>query len=49
MDLSEVSRSLQQLWEAKPTTIVLLVVGFIVFLFLVIDTWFHRRRRKRPR
>jgi hypothetical protein len=49
MDLSEISRSFQQLWEAKPTTVVLLVVGFIGFLVLVVDTWRHKRRRKRPR
>jgi hypothetical protein len=49
MDFSEISRSFQQLWEAKPTTVVLLVVGFIGFLVLVVDAWRHKRRRKRPR
>ena len=49
MDLSEVARSLQQLWEAKPGVIVLLILGFAGFVYLVVDTWRHKRRRKRPR
>jgi hypothetical protein len=49
MDLDEVSRSFQQLWENKPGALMLLAVGFLVFLFLVVDAWRHKRRRKRPR
>jgi hypothetical protein len=49
MGFSEISRNLQQLWETKPTTVILLAVGFIGFLILVIDAWRHKRRRKRPR
>jgi hypothetical protein len=49
MDLTEVSRSFQQLWENKPTALMLLAFGFLVFLFLVVDAWRHKRRRKRPR
>ena len=49
MDLAEVARAFRQLWESKPGTIVLLCLGFVLFLFLVIDTWRHRRGRKRPR
>jgi hypothetical protein len=49
MDLSEVARSFRQLWESKPGVIVLLVLGFAGFLYLVVDTWRHKRRRKRPR
>jgi hypothetical protein len=49
MDLSEISRSLQQLWESKPKAVLLLALGFLGFLFLVVDTWRHKRGRKRPR
>ena len=49
MDLSEVLRSLRQLWEFKPWTIILLVVGFVGSIILIIDTRRHRRKRKRPR
>ncbi len=38
---------LQLLWERKPAAVVLFVLGFIVFLFLVVDTWRHRKHRKR--
>ncbi|HVM46842.1 MAG TPA: hypothetical protein VMU04_02395 [Candidatus Acidoferrum sp.] len=43
------ARSLRQMWEAKPAVIVLLIIGFAGFLYLVVDTWRHKRRRKRPR
>ncbi len=49
MDLSDLARGFRQLWENKPGVLVLLVLGFVIFLFLVVDTWRHRRRRKRPR
>jgi hypothetical protein len=49
MGFSEIFRNLQQLWEDRPTTIVLLVAGFVGFLILVVDAWRHKRRRKRPR
>jgi len=49
MDPSEVSRSFRELWDYKPGMIVLLLLGFVGSLILVVDTWLHRRRRKRPR
>ena len=49
MDLSEVSRNLQLLWENKPGAVILLALGFMVFVFVVVDTWRHKRHRKRPR
>jgi hypothetical protein len=49
MDLDELWRSLRQLWETKPGAIVLLILGFVVFLFIVVDTWKHKKRRRRPR
>lgn len=46
---SEIARNFQQLWEAKPGAVVLLVLGFVVFVFLVVDAWLHKRRRKKSR
>ena len=34
--------------EAQPGAVVLLVLGFIVFVFLVIDAWRHKRRNRKP-
>jgi hypothetical protein len=49
MNLSEIARNLEQLWENKPAAVVLFILGFVVFVFLVVDAWIHKRRRKRPR
>ena len=49
MDFYEVSRSFEQLWENKPGAVVLLFLGLVVFIFLVVDTWRHKRRGKGPR
>jgi hypothetical protein len=48
MDFYELTRSCQQLWENRPGAVILLLVGLVVFIFLVIDTWRHKRRRKKP-
>ena len=49
MDWTEIARNLQQLWENKPRAVVLLIVGFGIFIYLVIDAWRHKRRRKRSK
>ena len=38
---------LRDLWEAKPGAVVLLVLGFVVFVFFVVDTWRHRKHRRK--
>ncbi|HVV00462.1 MAG TPA: hypothetical protein VHH88_03810 [Verrucomicrobiae bacterium] len=43
----ELWRNLQQLWDNKPGALVLLILGFVVFVFLVVDTWRHRRKHRR--
>ena len=43
--ISEVFDFLSDVWYYKPDVIVLLVVGFVMFWLLVIDT--HNLRRKR--
>jgi hypothetical protein len=45
MDFSEISKGFQQIWENRPGIVVLLIFGFVVFIFLVIDAWRHKRRR----
>jgi len=49
MDSNDIARGIRILWESKPAVIVLMVLGFAIFLFVVVDTWRHKRRRKRPR
>jgi hypothetical protein len=49
MGFYEVSRDIRSLWENRPEALVLLAVGFVVFLYLVVDAWRHKRRRKRRR
>ena len=37
-------------WDgSKPGALVLLLLGFVVFIFLVVDAWRHKRRNKKPR
>ncbi len=49
MDFSEISKSFQQLWENRPAAVLLLILGFLVFVFLVVDAWQHKRRHKKHR
>ncbi len=49
MDLQEVAKDLKLFWEAQPGAVVLAILGFLIFVFLVVDTWRHRRWRKRQR
>jgi hypothetical protein len=48
MDFHEISRGILQLWDANPVVLVLIVVGIVGFVLLVVDTWFHKHRRRRP-
>jgi hypothetical protein len=48
MNLDEIFKGCQQLWESKPGAVVLVVLGFVVFLLLVVDVRRHKRQRKRP-
>jgi hypothetical protein len=49
MDFDQISKDLQMLWQRQPLAIILLVCGTLIFLFLVVDAWRHKRRKKRPR
>jgi H+/Cl- antiporter ClcA len=48
MDLSELARNFHELWQHKPGAVVLTLLGLVVFLFLVVDAWRHKRRHKGP-
>jgi hypothetical protein len=48
MDFEEIARGFRQLWENERGALVLLALGFVVFVFLVVDAWRHKRRRRRP-
>ncbi len=49
MDFEEISQSIRALWEQKPGAVLLLILGFLVFVFLVVDTWIHKQRRRKAR
>jgi hypothetical protein len=49
MNLDGLASGIQQIWEEKPGACILMGLGIVVFVFLVGDTWRHRRRRKKSR
>lgn len=49
MDFDQISKDFHTLWQSHGEALILLALGFLVFVFLVVDAWFHKRRRKKPR
>lgn len=49
MDFEQLGKDLHLFWQTRPVVIVLLVLGFLIFVFLVIDARRHKRRRRGPR
>lgn len=49
MDWDQIVKDLHSLWETQPISIILLLLGFLIFLYVVVDAWRHKRRRKGPR
>jgi hypothetical protein len=47
MNFGGLIESIEQIWEQKPKLILLLIFGFLVFLFIVGDAWWHKRKGKR--
>lgn len=43
---SDLSSFLSYVWQHQPVTLILIVVGAVLFVLLVIDTWRHRRKMK---
>lgn len=46
MDFDQVTKEFHTLWEGQPLAIILLVLGFLIFIYVVVDAWRHKRRRK---
>jgi len=49
MDFDQIAKDFHSIWQSQPLAIILLIAGFLIFVFVVIDAWFHKRRRKRTR
>ena len=49
MDFDQLSKDFHTIWQSQPLAIILLGSGFLIFIFVVVDAWLHKRRRKRPR
>jgi hypothetical protein len=47
--MDQISKDFHSIWQTQPLAIILLVAGFLLFIFLVVDAWAHKRRRKGPR
>ena len=46
MHLSGVAEGIKQVWEDRPGIIILLIAVFGVFVFLVVDVWLLKRKRR---
>lgn len=46
MNWSQLTNGIKQIWENKPGVVVLLVLGFLVFVFIVFDARRHRQRNR---
>ena len=46
MNWSQLTNGVKQIWENRPGVVVLLGVGFLVFIFIVIDARRHRQKNK---
>jgi hypothetical protein len=46
MNWSQLTNGVKLIWENRPGVVVLFGIGFLVFLFIVIDTWRHRQKHK---
>lgn len=47
MSGTELVNNLRQIWENKPSLILLLGIGFIIFVFVVVDAWYLKRKKRR--
>jgi len=48
MDFEQISKDFHLFWQTQPLAVILLGAGFLLFVYLVIDTWLHKRRRRGP-
>ncbi|HLH56157.1 MAG TPA: hypothetical protein VKY92_21325 [Verrucomicrobiae bacterium] len=49
MDLDQLSKDFHLIWQSQPVAIILFGLGVLLFIYLVVDAWRHKRRKKRPR
>jgi F0F1-type ATP synthase assembly protein I len=49
MNWSALEASLKQVWDSKPGLIVLLLIGFLVFILIVMDVWRHKKQQRKER
>lgn len=51
MNWSQLTNGVKQIWENRPGVIVLLALGFVVFIVIVLDVRRHKKRvkEKHPR
>lgn len=46
MNWSELTSGVKQVWQSKPGIIVLIALGFVVFVLIVLDARRHRQKHK---
>jgi hypothetical protein len=46
MNWSQLTSGVKQIWENRPEVIVLLALGFVVFVIIVLDARSHKKRSK---
>ena len=39
--------NIKQIWENRPSILLLLAAGFAIFVFIVVDAWLHKRRKRK--
>ncbi len=49
MDYSNFSKDMHLLWQTNPEALVLLMLGFFLFLFLVTDAFYYKGKLRRLR
>ncbi len=49
MDWDQVAKDFHSVWDKQPAAIILLALGFVIFVYVVIDAWRHKRSRRRHR
>jgi len=49
MDWDQFAKDIHLIWDSQPVAILLLAVGFLIFVYLVIDARRHKRRRRGPK
>ncbi len=47
MDYSKFAKDLHLIWQSQPEVVVLLLVGFVIFLFLVADAHYYQVNHRR--